>query len=268
MKNSSPLIKNIARKLLSIGLVLCATLAQADLIVDTKYAGSSKNSDQMSWDERHDQKYAQFKKRWEKNIFKAIADDNDGITFSDTSGITPAGTSGVTLTGSPGSRERGHIVWNGKHYYAWAVNYQSAEQIRSNREEVRLNIDRPALPGGGICAVYVFDQDLNKLASLKIDLPENSHGTWCNGTYGFGSAGKSVDGVLVTLSYYLAGNKPAQRAQDIGKGWRYMTALIRFEEQDGKLVLKQDDSCLGNPNQYDTIGDARKALGKCAWKKP
>ena len=78
-----------------------------------------------------------------------------------------------------------------------------------------------------------------------------------------GGAGKAADGVLVSLSYYLTGKKPAQRAEDIGKGWRYMTVLIRFEEQDGKLVLKQDDSCFGNPNQIRDIPSARKTLAQC-----
>ena len=240
-------MNNIARNLFSAGLLLCATMAHAELIVDTKYNGSAKNSDQMTWDERHEQKYDQFGKTWGGNILQAIAGDNEGIAPNS----RPAGIG------------QGHILWNGKHYYGWAVKYQSAEQFRSNREEVKLKIERPAIPGGGICALYVFDQELNKLASLKIDLPENNHGTWCNGIDGFGGAGKGTDGVLVTISYYLAGKKPARRAQDIGSGWRYMTALIRFEEKNGKLVLRQDDSCLGNPNDYGTIAAARKALSKC-----
>lgn len=245
-------MSNIARNLLSAGLLMWAVNAQADLIVDTKYNGSAKNSDQMTWDERHEQKYRNFHKTWDKSILKAIAEDNDGIVPTS----TPAGIG------------RGHILWNGKHYYGWAVQYQSAAQIKSNREEVKMKIERPAIPGGGICALYVLDQDLNKAASLKIDLPENNHGTWCNGIYGFGGAGKDVDGVLVSISYYLTGNKPAQSAQDIGKGWRYMTALILFEEKVGKLVLRQDDTCLGNPNGYDSIVAARKALAQCAVRKP
>lgn len=244
--NSWPLMKNIARSLLSAGLMLCATFAHAELVVDTKFNGSNKNLSKMSWDEKST--LDPFFKKWDKEILLAIAADNDGIASAS----------------SLGGRDSGHILWNGKHYYGWAVNYQSAAQVRSNREEVRLKVDRPAIPGGGVCSLYVFNQDLNKLASLKIDLPENDHGTWCNGTYGFGGAGKGIDGVLVTVSYYLAGKKPAQRAQDIGKGWRYMTTLIRFEEKDGKLVLRQDDSCLGNPNNFDAIPDARKALARCA----
>ena len=252
MKNSKPLMKNIAKNLLSIGLVLCATATHADLVVDTRYNGASANLDKMSWDEKR-RLFDPFFEKWEKTILQAIAEDNEGIA----------------PRSAPGGRDSGHILWNGNHYYAWAVKYQSAAQYRLNAREAELMTAKkikkysPVLPGGGICALYVFDQELNKLAALKIDLPENNHGTWCNGTYGFGGAGKGTDGVLVTISYYLAGKKPAQRAQDIGRGWRYMTALIRFEEKNGKLVLRQDDSCLGNPNDYGTIPDARKALSKC-----
>lgn len=247
-RKSKQRMRCIAKKILSSSLLLCATLAHAELVVDAKFNGS-KNSKRMNWDEQ--MLLRPFDAKWDKAILQAIAEDNEGLAPSS----KPAGIG------------QGHIDWNGKHYYAWAVEYQSAEQIRSNREEVRQKIERPAIASGGICALYVFDQDLNKLTSLKINLPENSHGTWCNGTYGLGGAGNAIDGVLVTISYYLTGRKPAQRAADIGKGWRYMTVLIRFEEKDGKLVLSQDDSCLGNPNGYDAIPDARKALTRCLLPK-
>ncbi len=111
--------------------------------------------------------------------------------------------------------------------------------------------------------LYVQDKDLNKAASLKIALPENNFGTWCNGVDGLGAAGKGRDGVIVALSYYLTGKAPAKKVQDIGQGWRYMTVLIRWREENGKLILTQDDSCLGNPNKIKDIPSARKALDKC-----
>lgn len=243
-------MRPIAVNLFSIALLLGAAAVHGELIVDTKFMGGSKDLRQLTWDEQRT--LDPFMDRWKKNTLQAISGDNQGVAPSDLP-----------------DRDSGHILWNGKNYYAWAVNYLSAKQDRLITEETSLIAAKklkkysPAIPGGGVCALYVFDENLNKLASLKIDLPENNHGTWCNGIYGFGGAGKGIDGVLVTLSYYLAGGKPAQRAQDIGKGWRYMTTLIRFEEQDGKLMLKQDDSCLGNPNQYDTIPGARKVLAKC-----
>jgi len=61
----------------------------------------------------------------------------------------------------------------------------------------------------------------------------------------------------------MTGKKPAQCAEDIGEGWRYMTVLVRFSEQNGKLALIQDDRCLGNPNKCKGIPSARKALSRC-----
>lgn len=243
-------MNNIARNLFSAGLLLCATLAHGEFVMDQKFNGAKHNVGEVK-SEEWKAVVEPFLKKWDKKILQGIAEDNDGITPSS----------------ATGGRDSAHIVWNGKHYYAWAVQYHSADQDKEIDKAISTKRKSVTLPGGGVCAVYVHDQDLNKLASLKIDLPENNHGTWCNGVYGLGGAGRSVDGVLVTLSYYLAGKTPAQRAQDIGKGWRYMTALIRFEEQDGKLMLKQDDSCLGNPNTYDTIPDSRKALSRCVAPK-
>ena len=238
----------IARNLVSMALLLWGTTANAGLMVDQKYNGYDKNRTKMSIDELNDPDYSKFINKWDRSVRQAIADDN----------------SGIAPEGEMGGLNSGHILWNGKNYYAWAVNYLSAEQERKIHEDVVNKTDHPPIPGGGVCALYVHDQNLNKLASLKIDLPENDHGTWCNGIDGMGGAGKTVDGVLVSLSYYLAGKKPAQRAEDIGKGWRYMTVLIRFEEDNGKLVLKQDDSCFGNPNQITDIPSARKALARCS----
>ncbi len=239
-------MNTIVKTLASVVLLMFVDVTYADLTIDKKYDGAKQNIDKMSWDEQV--ALDGFFKRWDKHLLQAIADDNSGVAPNHTSD----------------GLNSGHILWNGKNYYAWAVHYWSAAQDHEYDAAIANKRKSVALPGGGVCALYVHDQNLNKLASLKIDLPENNHGTWCNGIDGMGGAGKTVDGVLVSLSYYLAGKKPAQRAEDIGKGWRYMTVLIRFEEQNGKLVLKQDDSCFGNPNQITDIPSARKALARCS----
>jgi hypothetical protein len=46
-----------------------------------------------------------------------------------------------------------------------------------------------------------------------------------------------------------------------------MTSLIRVKASNGKIEVVQDDSCLGNPNQFDTIAKARKQLQRCAASK-
>ena len=50
---------------------------------------------------------------------------------------------------------------------------------------------------------------------------------------------------------------------EVGTGWKRMTVLLRLKAMGGKIEVEQDDSCLGNPNNYETIPDARKALKKC-----
>jgi hypothetical protein len=188
-----------------------------------------------------------FYKKWEEAIRRNIAAINEGIA-PDVSG----------------GRDSARILWNGEEYYAWAMEYNSAEQDREYDRAITAKRKSRPLPGGGVCAVFLHDKNLNPVTSLKIDLPENNHGTWCNGTYGLGSAGKGVDGLLVSISYYLTGDKPAQRPQDIGDGWRYMTVLLRLEKSaDGKVLLVQDDRCLGNPNRYEDIPTARKRLSTC-----
>jgi hypothetical protein len=39
--------------------------------------------------------------------------------------------------------------------------------------------------------------------------------------------------------------------------------LLKLNEQDGKVVIQQDDTCLGNPNQLKDVSAARKALSAC-----
>lgn len=227
-------------------LILIASLgsnAYADLRIDQDF-GKKKVIEVSPGRYRLDSFYYQFKDA----VIREIAASNEGV----------APNSGF------GGRDSAHLIWNGVDYYALAANYLSSEQDRRNEEDVRLKIDRPVIPGGGICAVFLHDKQLKPVASVKIALPENNYGTWCNGTYALGSAGKGIDGLLLTISYYLTGEKPAQRAADIGKGWRHMTVLLRLQkEANGKISLVQDDRCLGNPNRYADIPSARKALAKC-----
>lgn len=233
-------------------LLLLAQTVEAEFVVDNKFAGATKNIGELTWKEQDALK--PFFDLWETKMLAAIAEDNEGEVPS----------------GRLGDLHSAHLIWNGKHYYAWAVQYQSAAQRRRNREDVRLKKDSPPIPGGGVCALYVFDENLNRLASLKIDLPENNHRTWCNNVRGLGGAGGDIDGMLVSLSYYLTDGKLAKRFEDIGKGWRYMTVLIQFAlKTDGSLALIQDDSCFGNPNTIDNIPTARRVLALCeALRRP
>lgn len=79
------------------------------------------------------------------------------------------------------------------------------------------------------------------------------------------AAAKAVpDAMLITLGY-IDSAAPADKNYDPPEF--YTTLLLHFKDDNGKLKIEQDDSCLGNPNQYKTIAEARKVLTQCA-KKP
>lgn len=243
-------MNTIAKLLLSASMVAATSPAFSELMLDTKYLGGNKSVTQLNWDEA--KPIAAFMEKEEETIKRYLV--KSGETLDEKNSISP-----ITW----GAYGYAHAVFNNKDYYIRSFNYQNTKQLKENRRAVRAHSEGFALPGGGVCMLYVQDKDLNKVAALKIALPENNFGTWCNGVYGLGSAGKGRDGVIVSLSYYLTGRAPAKRAQDIGKGWRYMTVLIRFREENGKVVLTQDDRCLGNPNKIDDIPSARKVLDRC-----
>ena len=79
-----------------------------------------------------------------------------------------------------------------------------------------------------------------------------------------GIADKWKNEILVTMQYFLADGGGAKKVAELGSGWARMTSLIRVKAVDGKIEVEQDDSCLGNPNQLDTIAKARKQLKICA----
>ncbi|MTD33139.1 hypothetical protein [Paludibacterium denitrificans] len=184
-----------ARTLLSAVLFLSTTV-HAELILDTKYLGAKKEYSQMEWDER--QPMFNFMRNEEKTIKADLLARNE---------ITPESL--ITW----GAYGHAHAIFNGKDYYLRAFNYQTAEQDRRSRADVHSKV----IPGGGACVLYVNDKNLKKAAALKVSLPENHYGTWCNGVEGIGSAGKGRDGVLVSLSYYLTNSSPAKRPEDIGR---------------------------------------------------
>lgn len=68
------------------------------------------------------------------------------------------------------------------------------------------------------------------------------------------------DAMLVTLGY-IDSAEPASKNSDPTEF--STTLLLRFKNDNGKLKIEQDDSCLGNPNNYKTIAAARKALSTC-----
>ena len=159
----------------------------------------------------------------------------------------------------------GRIIWDGTAYYASGTQYHSREQMEEYRRTVASGkSDGRSLPNGGVCELFLYDAGLNLLARHKVKLPDFPGGTWCNGSKALGRARADMPALLYSVSYYLVGNGRAKRPEDIGQGWRYSTYLIRLErDSDGTVRFIQDDRCLGNPNSFATIAEARKALKGC-----
>lgn len=154
------------------------------------------------------------------------------------------------------------MVWDDRAFYVAGVQYLSREEVASIKKTVASKTSSRPLPGGGVCAVFIYDEKLKQVAKHDVMLNEASGRTWCNGVRALARV-KGQDALLFSISYYLTDKPLAKRAQDIGDDWRYMTVLLKLREQDGQVLIDQDDSCLGNPNQYKEIAVARKALAAC-----
>jgi hypothetical protein len=153
--------------------------------------------------------------------------------------------------------------WNDRTFYIAGSQYRSREQNEAGDAALAKNKHSGPIAGGGICALFIYDENLKQAAKHDIKLTEANGRTWCNGVLALARA-KGQDALLFSLSYYLTDKPLAKKAQDIGDGWRYMTVLLKLSEKDGKVVIDQDDSCLGNPNQLKDVAMARKALSACS----
>ena len=87
----------------------------------------------------------------------------------------------------------------------------------------------------------------------------------CESVEAMASAKTISDAMLITLGYIDSGED--DHPQNDPPVY-YTTVLLRFSDENGKLKIEQDDSCLGNPNKYKTIADARKALAACVGVNP
>lgn len=155
----------------------------------------------------------------------------------------------------------GHIVWNRQTYYATGVSYQSKAQTdETHRSTLAHEKGSKTLPSGGICELFLYDDHLKLQARHKVNLPEGGGRTWCNGSDALGRV-KGMDALLYSITYYMVDTPLAKHADAIGDEWRYITVLLRLKKDaNGKISIVQDDSCLGNPNHYKTISEARKAI--------
>ncbi|STQ89902.1 hypothetical protein [Iodobacter fluviatilis] len=157
-----------------------------------------------------------------------------------------------------GGENRARMFLNKKKYYIWAQQYQVNKLLSSkekNASEKGMNIHN-----NGVCDLYVHDDEMIKVASFRVNLPEYHY---CNGIYGLGAV-KGQDALLMTIAYVLENIKAVQKVDVDASNVKKMTILLKFHERNGKVFITQDDSCLGNPNKTGDILSARKALQQCA----
>ena len=200
---------------------------------------------------------------WDKGY-----DPKSSVLRKGTDPIRDAVNRDLKLSGHPGrdfyeTLNTFRMIWRGSEYFVAAWQYQSKSQLEQNRIEVAQKAKHLiALPGGGICSLFIYSDTLKLLAKHDVQLLEANGNTWCNGSEALARV-KDEDALLFSITYYLTEKPLAKRAQDIGADWRRMTVLLRLKAQGDQVLVEQDDSCLCNPNAYGDIASARAALAKC-----
>jgi hypothetical protein len=118
-----------------------------------------------------------------------------------------------------------------------------------------------------ICHFFMLNQDLTMagVERLKINIGKEFEGkSECIGIEAIALAKETPDAFLLIVGYKDSEvNLDAFPNAEVEANKYRTSVLVHLSEQNGKLKLTQDDSCLGNPNKYDTIAKARAALKKC-----
>ncbi len=112
------------------------------------------------------------------------------------------------------------------------------------------------------CHLFIFDQNFAEVGYRDLNIKE-PYQYFCNAMPAIGTGKKTDNELLVTVQYFPIDRKLASKMSEMGSGWKRMTILVRIKSENGKIIVEQDDSCLGNPNSYEDIASARKALAVC-----
>lgn len=114
------------------------------------------------------------------------------------------------------------------------------------------------------CHVLVFNDKFEAVGYQRIDAKETSQ-FFCSVVLAVGVGDATNNLVLATVQYFPIDRKPASTIAQVGQVWRRMTVALRLKlQEDGRVLITQEDGCFGNPNSIDTIADARRALRRCA----
>lgn len=112
------------------------------------------------------------------------------------------------------------------------------------------------------CHLMFFNTQLDPIGLHRIHTDE-PFPVWCNAVPAVGVYDKKKNELLVTFQYFPIDRKAASKISEVGSGWIRMTSLFRLKEENGRILVEQDDSCLKNPNRIESIPDAKKALKRC-----
>lgn len=113
------------------------------------------------------------------------------------------------------------------------------------------------------CHLMFFNEQFNLIGLHRIRTDE-PFPVWCNAVPAMGVYDKKKNELLVTFQYFPTDRKAASKISEVGSGWIRMTSLFRLKEENGRILVEQDDHCLKNPNRIEAIPDARKALKRCS----
>lgn len=156
-------------------------------------------------------------------------------------------------------------IFNGKSYFSSVGSYRLMGKVpdRCNKNlnpNANCTIDEFKPP---VCHLFLFDsKTVDTVAVVQLNIKRDSNEIKgmpaCSDVKAMAVAKEVSDAMLITLDYYDGASHDSEPASHA------TTVLLRFSNQNGKLNIRQDDSCLGNPNKYSTIAAARNALVQCA----
>ena len=121
------------------------------------------------------------------------------------------------------------------------------------------------------CHLFMINPSRKLVAAQPLYIPQPEFikaKPGCFDVYAMAPAQVVKDGMLIVVGYYdsrwtcnsgwyCASDSPTASPDPLYK----TTFLVRFaEDENGKLVLSQDDKCMPSLNHYDTIAKARHAL--------
>jgi hypothetical protein len=118
------------------------------------------------------------------------------------------------------------------------------------------------------CHLFMFKEDLSLDSVTPIKINSNREeirgNSFCAEVKAISTAREIPDAMLITFNYLDSADIPSS---PYSPDYFSITVLLKMKEENGKLKIEQDDSCLGNPNHYNTISKARQALKKCQTKQ-